>query len=415
MAAVPAKGLAAGDAALWRADLTLVLARTLAVLFLVPAVALLASRTLAGRPMDAAIGLVVYGLLVLAAANVHLTTTWRVAAVLGVLTALTLNIILERGLGLTVGPLAGTFALLTLLAWGRTAAALAVGAWLIVFAVAAAAMATGSLAIRVEQDARSVMTTIVLWAALTMVGIVTLSSVVARLEDGVRHADELGRRLRSEAHERLALALRLLSEEEALRGTLARELHDDIGQRLTAIKITLETATLRRQDTLDVARRESVRQIQDLLRHVSTSSNLQPPTIENGLAAAVEALVRKETQRAGITGTVDIPETSTVRDDAQMPCYRIVQEALTNAIRHAGARTIVVRATRVEAGVLLVVRDDGVGFDVDVAQRQGLAGERLGLVGMRERAEGIGADLNIVSARGMGTEIRLVVPDERVA
>jgi signal transduction histidine kinase len=95
-----------------------------------------------------------------------------------------------------------------------------------------------------------------------------------------------------------------------------------------------------------------------------------------------------------------------------MPCYRIVQEALTNAIRHARARSIVVRGRRVPAGVALVVRDDGVGFDLEAARKLGIAGERLGLIGMRERAEGIGANVEIASSPRAGTEIRLVVPDE---
>ncbi len=404
------------DAARWRADLTLALSRTFAALILVPTIAMLVVRVQAGRFVDAAISLMLYGLVVVAAVNTRLPTGWRVAAVLAVLTGITFNIILSRGLGLNIGALAGTFALLTLLAWGRAAAAAAVGAWIAVFAAAAHATAAGRVVTIPEAGAQQVLTTIALWTALTTVGVVALLSVIARLEEGVKSAEELERRLRLEARERLALAQRLLTEEDALRGNLARELHDDIGQRLTAIKITLETARVRRQDTLTAACRDSVRLIQDLERDVVLSSNLRPTLLEEGgFGIAIGSLVREETLRAGITGIVDIPEGLTLRDEAQMPCYRIVQEALTNVIRHARAHSIAVRGRRVPAGIAFVVRDDGVGFDLEAARRLGISGERLGLIGMRERAEGIGADLEIVSSPEAGTEIRLVVPDEGVA
>ena len=97
---------------------------------------------------------------------------------------------------------------------------------------------------------------------------------------------------------------------------------------------------------------------------------------------------------------VELPREILVRP-GQRPCQVALQP--------------LVRGARMPNGVTLIVRDDGVGFDVETARRLGRAGERLGLVGMRERAEGIGADLDIVSSPGRGTEVRLVVPHEGVA
>jgi two-component system, NarL family, sensor histidine kinase UhpB len=252
--------------------------------------------------------------------------------------------------------------------------------------------------------------------ALTAMVIAALSSVIEQLQTGVAQAVDLEARLRDEAAARLEVAQRLLSHEEALRGNLARELHDDIGQRLTAIKITLETARVRRQDTLATASREATRLMRELSRDMSVSANLRPTLIDQGgISRAIRTLARDETARAGLTADVDVPDGLPIRNDAQIPCYRIVQEALTNSIRHARARSIIVRGARVPNGVLLIVHDDGVGFDVEAARRLGRAGERLGLVGMRERAEGIGAHLDIVSSSGRGTKVRLVVPHERVA
>jgi signal transduction histidine kinase len=149
---------------------------------------------------------------------------------------------------------------------------------------------------------------------------------------------------------------------------------------------------------------------------MSRSTNLRPTLIDQeGISVAIRRLVREETLRAGLTADVDVPDALRIRDDAQVPCYRIVQEALTNSIRHAGARRIIVRGARAANGVMLIVRDDGVGFDLEAARRLGRAGERLGLLGMRERAEGIGAELDIVSEPGGGTEVRLMVPDEEAA
>ena len=403
--------------AAWRDELILVLARTLAALFLIPAVATVAAQLLGGRLTDAIVVAVTYGLVVVAAMHTTLPAATRVAALLGALASLTVDILLSRGLGgLSVGVLGGTFALLVLLAWGRAPALVAIGGWFVVFALTAYATASGSIVPLAQQGARQVLVAVAFWITLTVVGVVAVSSVVARLEAGVRSAAEFERRLRAEAHERHVLAQRVLSDEEVLRGNLARELHDDIGQRLTAIKIALETATLRPQSTLAAVCAESARLAGELARDTSKSVNLAAtPIARGGLAAAIAASAREAAASAGITAIVDVPQQLDLPDDAELHCYRIVQEALTNAIRHAGAGGIVVRAASVAGALELVVGDDGVGFDLEAAERLGAAGERLGLVGMRERAEAIGADLQIVSAPGRGTEIRITLADEVVA
>lgn len=226
---------------------------------------------------------------------------------------------------------------------------------------------------------------------------------VCDVTESERIRDELARQ-----HERLhAMARRLLSVQEDERRTLSRELHDDIGQQVTAIKL----AALALQDEADAARRaDIIAEIvgatdQTLSKVRDLSLLLRPPQLDAlGLEAALRwqagVMFRNGPPQLGLT-----IEPLPVRPspDAELACFRIAQEALTNALRHARAQrvdlTLALRGGRLE----LDVRDDGRGFAADAA-----AG--LGLVTMRERAEQLGGELRIESAPGGGTRVRATVP-----
>jgi signal transduction histidine kinase len=129
-----------------------------------------------------------------------------------------------------------------------------------------------------------------------------------------------------------------------------------------------------------------------------------------GLAAALEWLAQGVTERTGVPVAVGAPE-DRLAPEIETALYRIVQEALTNAVRHGRPRRIAVEVHGEGPNIRTVIQDDGQGFDVAAAwSRRGDQG--LGLIGMRERAEALGGTLEIRSTPGQGTELSVVIPRE---
>ncbi|HUA10448.1 MAG TPA: ATP-binding protein [Solirubrobacteraceae bacterium] len=204
---------------------------------------------------------------------------------------------------------------------------------------------------------------------------------------------------------------------ERERARWARELHDESIQGIGALRLQLANA----RDLDDpVALRTAVdRALEDLgneidgLRHLITE--LRPAALDDlGLAAALEALARRAQARDGLDVRTDIDLGSSARLDAELEgnVYRILQEALTNVGRHAGASHAVI-AVRVHDGVLTAsVTDDGRGIDASGERRE--AGDVLeggfGISGMRERADLVRGELTVRPAAGGGTTVELVVP-----
>lgn len=208
-------------------------------------------------------------------------------------------------------------------------------------------------------------------------------------------------RLESNRHTHLAL--------EAERRRIGHELHDEIGQRLTGVLLEL-------QRTLDhdclPATRTELANVQELTRGIlddvgRIAWTMRPGILDDlGIAKALEALVDSvaETAPASVSLHIDtaLPDSG---PDVEIVLYRIAQEGLTNALRHATASSIALDLEMIESGGLrLEITDDGQGLDP--AAREG-----PGLRGMRERALSIGADLTIESKRGNGTTVRMVVAD----
>jgi signal transduction histidine kinase len=198
------------------------------------------------------------------------------------------------------------------------------------------------------------------------------------------------------------------------RNRLALELHDAVSQRLFSLVLTAEAAGELLDRDASAARKQVeklkllAQQALDELR--SLIFELRPPDLErDGLCGAlrkhVEVLRRLQPGAGEIELDVDA---EMERDPTRDPeLLRIAQEALQNALRHAQAQHVHVRLTRRNGHLLLEVSDDGVGFDPDAPD---LRSRRLGLTSMEERAERIGARLQIDSARGRGTAIRLEAP-----
>ncbi|MEO8461766.1 MAG: sensor histidine kinase, partial [Chloroflexota bacterium] len=206
---------------------------------------------------------------------------------------------------------------------------------------------------------------------------------------------------------------RLLTVQEDERIRLARDLHDGVGQTMTALGLILDalpsTNGLQTTDERLATARELAR---DALEDTRTLANrLRPARLEHvGLAAAVRTLG----DRAGVPVQIRIGEGCAALDlldpTRTVEAYRIVQEAIGNAARHSGAAAIEVAIDRSPAMVRIVVADNGVGFDSAVGHQAG-----LGIMGMRERAQLLRATFELDSAPGSGTRVILGVPVATIA
>ncbi len=209
-------------------------------------------------------------------------------------------------------------------------------------------------------------------------------------------------------HERRESARRELAAQERERARIARELHDEVGQNLTALAMVL---TRLADDSDEVmagrlrAARESTLGTVDDVRRIARQ--LRPDLLDElGLRAALATLCERMSESAGVRIVRELPaELPALGPEVQTVLYRVAQESLTNVVRHAHATearlTLSVDAGR---GVLLSVADDGVGLAGDGASSRG------GIRGMRERALLIGGELRLGTATGGGTAITLWVP-----
>ncbi len=218
------------------------------------------------------------------------------------------------------------------------------------------------------------------------------------------------------SRERLeTLSRQLIATQESERRHLSRELHDEIGQELTSIKLNLKNLQSPSpsdaelvHDTLAVAE-HALQQVRSL------ALDLRPSILDDiGLAAALRWCLDRQAHRAGFHAQFFAmpPEIATTPEIA-ITCFRVVQECLTNIARHAHARNVRVEVHQYETALDLQVQDDGIGFDVQAATERATRGASLGLLGMRERAELVGGLIDIESTPGSGTTIHARFPNTR--
>lgn len=210
------------------------------------------------------------------------------------------------------------------------------------------------------------------------------------------------------------LSGKLIEAQEAERRRIARELHDEIGQALTAVKLNLQ-GLQRSFDESEITSplQESISIVEVALQQVrSLSLDLRPSLLDDlGLVAALRWYLDRQSQRSGIIGElVAEPLETMLLPNLETTCFRIVQEALTNVVRYAQAKRVTVELWQQAAQLYLVIRDDGIGFDVQVAREQATQGRSLGLLGMEERALLVGGQIHIESVYQRGTEIRVCFP-----
>jgi PAS domain S-box-containing protein len=214
----------------------------------------------------------------------------------------------------------------------------------------------------------------------------------------------------------LTYSRRLLEAQEAERGRIARELHDQIGQMLTALKLNLHAiqsagdaseARCLIEDNLKLLD-EALEQVRDL------SVDLRPLLLDDlGLVTALRWFVDQQSQRTGVR--VEFTSDSLDPDlrfssELETACFRIAQEALTNVTRHARAKTVTVRLSRNRDYLILLVEDDGAGFDIEALKGEALTNATLGLRGMQERAHAVGGRVKIDSETHKGTQVFVELP-----
>lgn len=217
------------------------------------------------------------------------------------------------------------------------------------------------------------------------------------------------------SHERLrALSRRLLEVQEQERGRLARDLHDDIGQALTALKIQLESVP---RAGVEAALRSRIEDCVETTQHTlervrQLSLSLRPSQLDDlGLAAALRSHLDRQARVAGIASHFDALEApAEIAADTETACFRVAQEAINNVLRHAHARNLWLRLFTERGELALSVRDDGSGFDVDSVRRRAGAPASLGLVGMEERVALAGGSFDLRSKPGAGTVMLATFP-----
>jgi len=244
------------------------------------------------------------------------------------------------------------------------------------------------------------------------------AGVEARVERSAAEERVRVERLAAKERNRVQRELlgRTIAAQETERKRLSRDLHDDIGQALTSVLLGMRLVerSLGEPDAdLDDARRRSAELrelVVDALRRARRLAfDLRPTVLDDiGLAPALERLGAEVTERTGLAVEVDValPPERRLGPETETVVYRVVQEALANVARHAGATEVSVTVVEFADRVRILVEDDGAGFDVTARAPRG----HLGLDGMDERARLIDGVLEVTSTPGEGTTVMLEVP-----
>lgn len=213
-----------------------------------------------------------------------------------------------------------------------------------------------------------------------------------------------------------ALSERAIDAQEEERRSIARSLHDDTGQALTMLIISLDQLeTHLPPQHLDLIKdiRASRQLAADALSELRRILfGLRPAILDDlGLVAAIRWYARSNLEAAGVLLEVDAPESlPDLSPQVTITLFRICQEAINNILRHAAAQKVHVRISLDSRSICLEVKDDGRGFDLQAASDKALQNHHLGLLGLRERAELLGGEVFMDSSPGQGTCLEVCLP-----
>ena len=220
---------------------------------------------------------------------------------------------------------------------------------------------------------------------------------------------ETGRKLEASQKLLRQLAVRGEAVREAERKSLTREIHDEMGQYLSALRLGVSLIGLQfgpGHPELEEKTRKLVDLVDATIKVVrNVVASLRPAALDMGIVSALEWLVDEFVERHGIACTLDVDEDFTLDEKRAVEVFRIVQESLTNVARHAQASEVRISIERNETFFLLEVRDNGAGFEPGKRKQKS-----FGLVGIRERVLVLNGKLEICSAPGLGTAIKLCCP-----
>jgi signal transduction histidine kinase len=217
------------------------------------------------------------------------------------------------------------------------------------------------------------------------------------------------------AYQRLGkLHGRLEAAKEEERRFLAHELHDELGQSLTALKLRLQLDSRTPGAPPDERTPQALTLIDQLIARVrKISVDLRPPLLDEvGLGPALRLYLEGQTALSSVPIQLDFKDAAEgvrLAPDLEIACFRVVQESITNALRHASARQIQVRIARDTRRVSLAIRDDGRGFDPTALASADLS-DHLGIVGMRERVRTRAGAFQVTSRPGAGTTVEIELP-----
>jgi signal transduction histidine kinase len=224
--------------------------------------------------------------------------------------------------------------------------------------------------------------------------------------------------VRAEAEEaRRRLSARMMNIQDEERRRIARELHDSMGQTLAALKMTVSPLASAAAGTLASKRFEEVNGlIDEAIRQTRTVSHLlHPPMLDElGFASAASWYVNGFAQRSGIDVKLELPEGQRFPESTELTLFRVVQESLTNILRHSGSKKAEVRLEIHGTELILAIRDYGKGIASERLERFAKTGSDVGvgLGGMRERVSDLGGKLELQS-EGTGTTVKVTLPFER--
>ena len=244
------------------------------------------------------------------------------------------------------------------------------------------------------------------WSRMGLSMAVLTGALTVAVDYVVRYVETKNIELSSAYYDLGELHKKLETAKEEERRFIARELHDDLGQSLTVLKLGLKSG-----NTTPFA--DPVRIVDSLIVKVRELSRTLRPALldEVGLAPALSAYLEEQSTVSGLAMELD-PHAFQGRlpGDLEIACFRLVQEAVTNALRHAEAKHLKVHLDRKDDTVRLRVEDDGRGFDgLNTLVRAALEGH-IGVIGMRERVRSLGGTFQILSKPGEGTTIVVELP-----
>lgn len=211
-----------------------------------------------------------------------------------------------------------------------------------------------------------------------------------------------------------ALACRFVMAQEGERRDIARELHDEIGQALVVMQINLQwMIKMPEAGALTPLLTENLNAVEKMIDQVrDISHNLRPPVLDDlGLEPAVHWCTERQATLGGLSVEFHTDSLEARLETViETACFRVAQEALSNVVRHAQAKSLVVELCQEEGLLHLRVRDDGGGFDAATARENAVGGASLGLLSMEEWSKLAGGGLEFLSSPGMGAEVHAWFP-----